>query len=329
MFMLLLLSLCGSALSQGVPQAVQDWEPQTENLRWDRYKFDLVPAPTPNPPPVGVALPDIVWRALDENGKADPVGLSSSLATISSICSATPAGSVFLARFPVLPFYPDAVGAILSNGTEYWPTLDAIMQAFTSSGCFTLVPIIFYNPYALVDAFREPMGLFASAARNKTMVGGKLAGGVSNAWDASLAYLRALIPRYSTWTSIRAWELSNDWNLQFDMDAGSGCYACEPLRGTPAARSRWDNISTYDGVKVQQAWAGYIRALDGALSRPISSGHAMPRPATARNCPTPGMHAWLQSNTTGQASRAAPLPRRPACGHTCAPPTLPHQRGPG
>jgi hypothetical protein len=228
---------------------------------------------------VGVALPDIVWRALDENGKADPVGLSSSLATISSICSATPAGSVFLARFPVLPFYPDAVGAILGNGTEYWPTLDAIMQAFTSSGCFTLVPIIFYNPYALVDAFREPMGLFASAARNKTMVGGKLAGGVSNAWDASLAYLRALIPRYSTWTSIRAWELSNDWNLQFDMDAGSGCYACEPLRGTPAARSRWDNISTYDGVKVQQAWAGYIRALDGALSRPISSGHAMPRPA--------------------------------------------------
>jgi len=48
--------------------------------------------------------------------------------------------------------------------------------------------------------------------------------------------------------------------------------------GSPKARSRADNISTDDASALLSAWAARIRAAD-PLKRPISSGHALARPA--------------------------------------------------
>ena len=270
----LLLLLC--ALAQ--PQARQ--QQQLQQVSMDT--FNVMPVPTPNPPALGVNLPDIVWRSLDARGKAVPSGVASALDTISSACTPRPvpgsggALAFSLARFPILPMYPAGLGAVLANSTEYWPVLDALLQGLTAAGCSYLVPTLFYNPYALPDWAGEPMSLFVQAARNSTP-----GGGVSFAWDASLAFIDQLVARYANWTSIRAWELSHEWNLQYDMDASAGCYACNESLGTPAGgRTRaGHNVSTADGGAVQQRWAARIRARDTQLLRPISSGHALPRPA--------------------------------------------------
>ena len=232
--------------------------------------FDAVPQPTPNPPPMGLNLPDVLWRSMDARGNAVPAGLASALATISRACS----GPLFLARFPILPMWPGALGAILANATQYWGVLDALLQGLTAAGCTFQVPIVFYNPYALADAYAETMALLVKGARNASQLGG-----VSRSYDASLAFIDALTARYSASPNIRAWELSHEWNLQYDMDASAGCFACNASLGTPPARTRDFSVSTADGGVVQQRWAARLRAGDAALRRPISSGHALPRPA--------------------------------------------------
>ena len=232
--------------------------------------FDQLAAPTPNPPPAGVNLPDILWRSVDGSGNAAPAGLASALATIADACSPP----LFLARFPILPMWPSALRAILANTTQYFGVLDALLAGLSAAGCTFQVPVVFYNPYALVDAYGESMAQLVLGARNASALGG-----VSLSFDASMAFIDALVARYSAHQNIRAWELSHEWNLQYDMDASAGCYACNASRGTPPARSRAYSLSTADGGLVQQRWAARLRAGDAQLRRPVSSGHALPRPA--------------------------------------------------
>ena len=72
----------------------------------------------------------------------------------------------------------------------------------------------------------------------------------------------------------------NEYNLQVDLDFSDGCCNASgiaPPLGTPTHRSRADNFSTAELSSFQARYAGWIRAAD-SKRRPISTGHAVPRP---------------------------------------------------
>ena len=65
-----------------------------------------------------------------------------------------------------------------------------------------------------------------------------------------------------------------------DLDFSDGCCNASgiaPPLGTPTHRSRADNFSTAELSSFQARYAGWIRAAD-SKRRPISTGHAVPRP---------------------------------------------------
>ena len=236
-----------------------------------------------NPPLSGVNIPDLVWRAMDWKGSVNAAGLASSLSTINNACKPKLLSSssyvdgiqsFYAVRFPILPYYPDALRPILLNATQHLLLLDTLFSALQVAGCGFVVPIIFPNPLAILDAFNENMVSFIAAAGNYSA-----GGGVSKAWDYSLAFLDALTTRYSSQNFIRAWELSSDFNYLWDVDQSKGCAACSPVNSTPASRGRSYNISTGQGIQVLKRWASRLRSKDVYLNRPISSGNSLPRPA--------------------------------------------------
>jgi hypothetical protein len=73
---------------------------------------------------------------------------------------------------------------------------------------------------------------------------------------------------------------------------------CAPSMGTPAVRTQADNVSTDGLMAVMSDLAEAIRASD-ALGRPVTSGHALPRPEAEH------LRASYYSGHEGETLRAA------------------------
>jgi hypothetical protein len=158
-------------------------------------------------------------------------------------------------RFPLLPFYPDALGPVVRNSSQYFVALDTVFEALARAGCTQVVPVLFPNPFALLDVFNEDMVVLQLAVQNRSGWGR----GQSQGWDASLAFIDALTARYASQPIIKAWELTSAWNYAWDVDQTLGCTACSALNATPATRGRNFNVSTEVGVGILNQWAGRVR----------------------------------------------------------------------
>ena len=207
---------------------------------------------------MSVNIIDAVWNVVGAGGG----GVNVTAAAAAAACGARGLTAV---RFAATPYWPDDLRAWRDDPVVYWAAVDGAMAALAAS-CNYLVPSLFFNVFAVPDLTGAPLGSLAFGAR----------GGASPAWAAMTAYAAQFVARYAQ-LPIGAWELFNELNLLFDLDASTMCTACAPARGTPAARTRADNVSTDDGVAVLAALAAVVRAADPS-ARPVSSGHSLPRP---------------------------------------------------
>ena len=100
----------------------------------------------------------------------------------------------------------------------------------------------------------------------------------SRARDAQLSIARTAAARYDD-RVIVGWELTNEFNLLMDLDMSTQNNDCiDTSKGTPASRTRADNVSTASAVSWQGAVIDVLKSAD-QYSRPISLGHSIARPA--------------------------------------------------
>ena len=169
-------------------------------------------------------------------------------------------------RVAASPFWPSEWALYDSNKTAFFAAAREGLDALAAEGCTRIVATLFWNIFALPDRFNEPLSALPLGAR----------GGASRSFDASLVYIDEFVAMAAD-APIAAWELTNEMNLLFDLDQSQFCNCCSPPHGTPASRSRADNVSTDDGVALFAAWAARLRSAD-VRGLPISTGHGMARP---------------------------------------------------
>jgi len=211
---------------------------------------------------VAVNMVDLLWSYAGYTaGNA-----SFARASMAAACGA-PRRLGALVRFAALPYWPAQVNAsFLSDEAGYWRTMDALVADAAAAGC-ALMPSLFWNLYALGDALGERAGVVFDERLRP-----------SRARDAMEAFAAAFVARYPAGGAVVAFEVGNEFNLLYDLNATQQqpgvCAAC----GTPAARTSADNVSTAAGAAVQTRLLAVVRAADRGAGRPVSSGHAMARP---------------------------------------------------
>lgn len=208
-------------------------------------------------PQVSVVAVDLLW-SLASSGNVSHVQTM-----LQDACSR---GFTFL-RFGGSLYWPLQMNqSYLQNETGYWAMYDTIVDLAAANGCL-LMPTVAWNTFMFSDLVNESLGALASPA-------------TSAAFAAMSAYATKLVTRYATNPTIAAWELFNEFNLLADLNMTGSTDSCAPPLGTPAVRTAADNISTDGMIAVMSALAGVIRAND-PLKRPVTTGHALPRPAAA------------------------------------------------
>ena len=171
-------------------------------------------------------------------------------------------------RVAASPFWPSQWALFLSNETAYWEAVVPFTEALSAGGC-VVVYSLFWNIFALPDLYGEPLGALVAGAQGDSS---------SRSFAASLRYIDAFLGQnFAKSRMVAAWELTNEFNLLFDLDQSTLCVSCGGP-GSPSQRTKADNVSTDGGVALLNAWADRIRAAD-PLGRPISSGNGLPRPA--------------------------------------------------
>lgn len=189
---------------------------------------------------------------------------SDAVARMTAACSG--AGMPVL-RFAASPMWPDTVReSLLRNASAYWALFDEFLADAAGAGCEHLLPIIFASPFAFADALNwEPLG--------DVMANGS----TSSARLAMFGFARDLVARLATSPAVVAFDLFDGLNELADCNMMVHNPYVAPARGTPVQRTLRDNFSTDVMIAFQGDVAATVRAADGLLRRPVSSGHNAPR----------------------------------------------------
>jgi hypothetical protein len=146
-----------------------------------------------------------------------------------------------------------------SNPALYWSRVDEMFAALDAAG-IRLVPSFLWNP------------LQFPALANETLA--DLIGNPASASRALLRrYMQEFIARYRSRATILFYELTNELNLEADLDIVARCRAVLPAANCAA----YGNFSTARMQVFAREMARFIRSLDP--SRDIGSGYALPRPS--------------------------------------------------
>ncbi len=191
-----------------------------------------------------------------------------------------------------------------TNATAYWQAVDQLMVDARSRQ-LRLVPSLLWNAWLFPDLNNQPLNaMFTPGSATRTMVD---------------QYVREFVQRYANEPAVAVWEIGNEWNLLADLDfstctvcAGSAmnnCGSLAPSLGTACSRSAADTVyscnscrgvstTTQDLGQWAQSMAQLIKQHD-TLQRPVSTGHAYPRPSAwhlARS-PCPSCNWTVDSET--------------------------------
>lgn len=197
------------------------------------------------PPALGVDVPRILANTL-----AYGAPTSQDVRAAEYACAA----GMVTVRFSLTPEYPNAF-TWTTNSSRYWAAARTTFAVLAGAGCH-LLPVFFWNPFMLPDAVGEPLGALARGARNLTN---------TTSWTRSLVFIKEVMVELGKSRNIVAWELANDMNLLLDLDQSivrTATQFIDTNSGTPAARTRADNISTDDWIVISAAWASAIRSGD-------------------------------------------------------------------
>jgi len=216
-----------------------------------------LPGGRPALPTISVVAVDLLWTYLGQT----PRNTSQANDAMSAAC-----GRGFtLLRVAATAFWPrDMRSTYVADPARYWAAFDALVAAARARGCL-LMPVVTWSDWIWPDLAGEPAGWMFSRAD-------------SAARAAFVRYASELATRYAREPAIAAWEISNEQNLKADIDMNGTTYGCAAGKGTPAHRTSADNRTTDGVIELGAAVAAALRAAD-VLARPISSGHALARPA--------------------------------------------------
>lgn len=170
---------------------------------------------------------------------------------------------VAFVRFSAGGYWPVEWGMYRTNRSEHFRRLDAIVRA-AETNHIGLVPSLFWFWPTIPDLVGEP----ASALGDTN----------SQTIRFIREYTRAVVSRYESSPAIWMWELGNEYNLPADLpNAADHRPPIVPSFGTPRQRSAKDELTHAMVRTVLREFALEVRRHD--QRRPITSGHAFPRPS--------------------------------------------------
>lgn len=178
-----------------------------------------------------------------------------------SLADAQDAG-VTLMRVAVGGYAPTAFGEDgdldlwLSNPAKFWTHMDQMMNDLDEFG-IRLIPVLMWNAGQFPAMANETLADLVKDPRSKSRI-------LLN------TFVTDFVTRYRDRQTIYFYELTNELNLQADLDAVARCK--KRRKKECAAR---ENISTDDLIVFSGQFAGLIRESD--KFRLISSGYSVPR----------------------------------------------------
>lgn len=167
------------------------------------------------------------------------------------------------ARLSIAAYWPEGLALFRQDRESYLRRLDGVVRSAEAHG-IGLVPSFFWAYWTVPDLVEEPIRAWGRAD------------------SATHAFMReftqAVVSRYRDSPAIWMWEFGNEFNLSADLPLDKAMLPpAIPAHGTPAERDVALDLLTTEDVRVaMSAFALEVRNIDP--ERPITSGHAVPRP---------------------------------------------------
>lgn len=189
------------------------------------------------------------------------------------------------ARLSITAFWAKGLALFRDDREAFLTRLDGVVRAAEAND-IGLVPSFFWAYWTVPDLMGEPMRAWGKPD-SKTHAFLK-------------EFTRAVVSRYKDSPAIWMWEFGNEFNLAADLPEDPGMLPpVVPTQGSPEARTvEQDLLTTEDVRAAQAAFADAVRTIDPI--RPITSGHAIPRPRAESLRATRG---WGTLDTREAAAR--------------------------
>ena len=158
-----------------------------------------------------------------------------------------------------------------SDPTTYWARMDAMFNDLSTYGV-KIVPVFVWNPFEFPAMTGETLNALVTNPN-------------SNSRALLKQYMSGFITRYQSRSSILFYELTNELNLETDIDIVGGCQAAGPS----ADCSAYANITTAQLNSFATAMVKFIHTLD--TSHQIGSGYTLPRASAYHLMAQPGFSA--------------------------------------
>ncbi|MFM1920755.1 MAG: hypothetical protein RLZZ303_2389, partial [Candidatus Hydrogenedentota bacterium] len=167
------------------------------------------------------------------------------------------------ARISIAAYWPSGLALFRQDPESYLGRLDGVVRAAEAHG-IGLVPSFFWAYWTVPDLVGEPIRAWGKPDS------------LTHAFMRE--FTKAVVSRYKDSPAIWMWEFGNEFNLSADLPLEKGMLApAIPTYGTPAERDVALDLLTTEDVRIAlSAFAQEVRSIDP--NRPVTSGHAVPRP---------------------------------------------------
>jgi len=164
-------------------------------------------------------------------------------------------------RFSAGGYWPNEWDLYRTNKADYFARFDKVVKS-AERHRIGLIPSVFWMSSTVPDLVREPVNRWGETN--------------SRTHGFMVNYTRELVTRYLHSPAIWGWEFGNEYNLPADLpNASDHRPPVVPSLGTPAARSKDDDLTQEMVRTALRAFAQEVRRLDDR--RIIISGNAFPR----------------------------------------------------
>jgi hypothetical protein len=171
------------------------------------------------------------------------------------------------ARLDISGYWPKNTKLFFTDRAEYFRRLDGVVASAKQHGV-GLIPSFFWTIFTFSDLAGEHLDQL----------------GVSNSLTRQMMreFTTEIVNRYKTSTAIWAWEFGNEWTLAVDLPNGPDHLPPTwTSLGNPATRDPVRDLLTTDlMLAAMRDFGSIVSTLDPG--RPISTGHATPRPSQWR-----------------------------------------------
>jgi hypothetical protein len=168
------------------------------------------------------------------------------------------------ARFDVSGYWPSKANLFFTDRAEYFRRLDGVVASAERHGV-GLVPTLFWTTFTFSDLAGERLDQLAvsnSVTRQKMR-----------------EFTTEVVNRYKDSRAIWAWEFGNEWSLAVDLPNGTEFLppTWTNLGNPPTRDPERDVLATDIILPAMREFADLVSELDPG--RPLSTGHASPRPS--------------------------------------------------